>query len=397
MSATIRNSIADLKDEIAAYRRSLHENPQTAYEETFASNLVAEKLTEWGITHERDIAVTGIVATIEGEKNTSGKGVGLRADMDALDIQELGDKAHASKTPGKMHACGHDGHTAALLGAAKFLNENRNFDGKVHLIFQPAEEGQRGAHKMIEEALFERFPCETIYGLHNWPQMPKGTVATRVGPIMASADIVRMTVKGKGGHAARPHACVDPIVVGSHIITALQTLISRYKHPVEPAVLSITYFNAGTGAHNIIPDNAHMVGTLRTYSHDLRMELKDKIEETARGIAKAMGADIDYEFEIVLDPTVNTPDETAFCLDIAREMVGDENVQDDILPSMGGEDFGRMLMDVPGCYVWFGQGEEPDSYHTQGLHTPLYDFNDDIIPLAIEYWARIVERALPLK
>ncbi|MEZ5815064.1 MAG: M20 aminoacylase family protein [Alphaproteobacteria bacterium] len=385
-----------MKDEIAGYRRALHENPQTAYEETFASDLVAEKLTEWGIPFERGIAVTGIVATIEGERNTSGRAVGLRADMDALDIEEADNKAHKSRIPGKMHACGHDGHTATLLGAAKYLSENRNFNGKVHLIFQPAEEGKKGAHMMIDEGLFRRFPCDSIYGLHNWPQLPKGTVATRSGPIMASADIIRMTIKGKGGHAAMPHRTIDPIVIGAHVVSALQTLVSRYTHPAEAVVLSITTFHAGAGAHNIIPDNASLVGTLRTYDEELRQALKDRIGETARGIARAMGGDIDYEFETVLDPTINTPNETAFCVDIAREMFGEHNVNDDVTPSMGGEDFGRMLMDVPGCYIWMGQGEpdEPDSNHNHGLHTPRYDFNDEIIPLAVEYWARVVEKAL---
>jgi len=398
MTATIRNSIADLKDEIAGMRRAMHENPQTAYEETFASDLVAEKLSEWGIEHERGIAVTGIVATIEGEQNTSGKAIGLRADMDALDIEEANNKPHKSKNPGKMHACGHDGHTATLLGAAKYLSENRNFNGKVHLIFQPAEEGKKGAHMMIEEGLFKRFPCNSVYGLHNWPQMPKGTVATRTGPIMASADIIRMTIKGKGGHAAMPHRTVDPIVMGAQIVTALQTLVSRYRHPAEPVVLSITSFQAGTGAHNIIPDEATMVGTLRTYNEELRQDLKNKIEETARGIAKAMGGDIDYDYEQVLDPTINTPKETDFCVGIAREIFGEHSVNDDVTPSMGGEDFGRMLFDVPGCYIWMGQGEDdPASNHNNGLHTPRYDFNDEIIPLGVEYWAKIVENALPLE
>lgn len=397
MSANIRNSIAALKEEITAYRRAMHENPQTAYEETFASDLVAETLSAWGISFERGLAKTGIVATIEGERKTSGKAIGLRADMDALDIEEADNKPHRSKNPGKMHACGHDGHTACLLGAAKYLSENRNFNGCVHLIFQPAEEGAQGAHRMIEDGLFDKFPCDEIYGLHNWPYLPKGQIATRSGAIMASADHFRITVKGRGGHAAIPHQTVDPIVIGAQIVTALQTLVSRYKHPLDPVVISITNFNAGTGAHNIIPDDAKMFGTLRTYNEALRQGLKNKIGETARGIARAMGGDIDYVFDPILDPTVNTSRETAFCVDIARELLGEHNVDADVVASMGGEDFGRMLMDVPGCYIWMGQSEaEPQSNHNQDLHTPRYDFNDDIIPLAIEYWARIVEKALPL-
>ena len=399
MSAQIRNSIADLKEEIAGYRHAMHENPQTAYEEEFASGLVRDKLSEWGIQFEDKIAVTGIVATIEGEQNDSGKSIGLRADMDALDIEEADNKPHKSKIPGKMHGCGHDGHTATLLGAAKYLHENRgNFNGTVHLIFQPAEEGHKGAHRMIEEGLFERFPCDTIYGLHNWPQLPLGTAATSPGPIMASADIIRMTIKGKGGHAAMPHRAVDPIVLGAQVISALQTLISRYRHPAEPVVLSITTFHAGTGAHNVIPDDAKLVGTLRTYDQALRQDLGKKIEQVARGVAQSMGGDIDYEFNMILDPTINTPKETEFCVGIAREIFGEHNVDPDVTPSMGGEDFGRMLFDVPGCYIWMGQGEEdPESNHNHMLHTPRYDFNDELIPLGIEYWAQIVENALPLK
>lgn len=393
----IRNSIAVLKDEIAAYRRAMHENPGTAYEEFFASDLVAKKLTEWSIPFERGIAKTGIVATIEGNRNTSGKAVGLRADMDALDILEEPNKPWKSKIPGKMHGCGHDGHTACLLGAAKYLNETRNFDGRVHLIFQPAEEGHRGAHMMIDEGLFRKFPCDRIFGLHNWPNLPKGTVATRKGPIMASSDVFDLTIKGRGGHAAQPHRTIDPVVIGAQIVVALQTLISRSTRPTEPAVLSITNFNAGTGAHNVIPDNAIITGTLRTYDEELRQSLHKQIGATARGIAQAMGADIDYDFRFVLDPTINDPQATDFCVDIARRLFGEHNVDADVTPSMGGEDFGRMMADIPGCYIWMGQGEaDMHSPHNQGLHTPRYDFNDEIIPIAIEYWAQVVETALPL-
>jgi amidohydrolase len=394
----IRNSIAVLKDEISTYRRSMHENPQTAYEETFASDLVAAKLAEWDIPFERGIARTGIVATVQGAKTGSGRAIGLRADMDALDIFEERNKPWISKIPGKMHACGHDGHTACLLGAAKYLKDNPNFDGTVHLIFQPAEEGHKGAHMMIDEGLFRKYPCNAIYGLHNWPQLPKGTVALRSGPIMASSDTFYLTVRGKGGHAAKPETTIDPIVIGAHIVTALQTLVSRIASPIDPAVLTITYFAAGTGAHNVIPDDARLLGTLRTYDQGLRLKLRDKIGEVAGGIAGAMGAQIEYDFRFGLDPTINSPAESAFCAKIARQIFGENNVDDNVNPSMGGEDFGRMLMDVPGCYIWMGQGEaeDPISPHNQGLHTPRYDFNDEIIPMAIEYWVRVVENALPL-
>lgn len=395
----IRNSIAVLKEEIAGYRRAMHENPQTAYEETFASGLVQSKLKEWGIPFETGLGVTGVVATIEGNKNKSGKSVGLRADMDALNIIEEQNKPWVSKTPGKMHGCGHDGHTAMLLGAAKYLKENPNFDGRVHLIFQPAEEGGKGAHAMIRDGLFSKFPCDRVFGMHNWPQIPRGKIALRAGPFMASSDVFRMEINGKGGHAAYPHRTIDPIVLGSQIVTALQTLVSRYRRPTDPAVLSITNFNAGTGAHNVIPDNAYLTGTLRTYDQELRKTLSKQIGDMARGIAMAMGGDVKFNYDFVLDPTINEPESTEFCAAIAKSLAGESNVDTDPAPSMGGEDFGAMLLERPGCYIWMGQGEpdQPGSNHNHGLHTPRYDFNDDIIPLGIEYWARVVEESLPLK
>lgn len=395
----IRPEITALKDEITDYRRAMHQHPQTAYEETFASDLVAEKLAAWKIPHQRDIAVTGIVATIEGKKNSSKKAIGLRADMDALDILEENNKSWPSKIPGKMHGCGHDGHTAMLLGAAKYLNETRNFDGLVHLIFQPAEEGQKGAHRMIEEGLFRNFPCDQVFGLHNWPILPKGTIAMRTGPIMAASDIFRLKILGRGSHAAQPHRAIDPVVIGSQIVTALQSLISREKSGIEPAVLSITNFKAGTGAHNVIPETAELIGTVRTYDQTLRLRLKERIGAMAQGIAAAMGATVEYSYDLILDPTINDPQATAFCGDIAKSIVGGQNVDMDVDPSMGGEDFGAMLLERPGCYIMMGQGE-PDVANSPcnyGLHTPRYDFNDSIIPLGIEYWVRVTEAALPLK
>ena len=392
----IRNSIHDLKDEITAYRRAMHENPQTAYEETFAANLVKEKLTEWGISFEDGIAVTGIVATIEGETNNSGKTIGLRADMDALDILEDNNKPHASKTPGKMHGCGHDGHTAMLLGAAKYLSENRNFDGKVHLIFQPAEEGAGGAHKMIAEGLFKRFPMDAVFGLHNWPKIPKGQIALRSGPIMAAAERFDITITGKGGHAAMPHKTIDPIVIGTQVVSALQTLVSRSADPLDPVVISVTNFHAGSGAFNVIPDTAKLSGTLRAFDPQTRSTMITRICEVVRDVSAALGGKGECTFVPGgYDPTVNTEAETAFCADIAKALVGEANVDTNVAPSMGAEDFGAMLQAVPGCYIWMGQGEEDDeSNHNQGLHTPAYDFNDDLIPMGIEYWVRVVERSL---
>jgi hippurate hydrolase len=395
---TIRQTILDINEEIKTSRREMHQNPGTAYEEEFASALIQKKLKEWDIRFESGIATTGVVATLEGKRNKSGKSIGLRADIDALDILEENNKPHASRIPGKMHGCGHDGHTAMLLGAAKILKDDPDFDGIVHFIFQPAEEGEKGAHAMIAEGLFEKFPCESVYGLHNWPYLPRGTLATRPGPIMACADFFEIVIKGTGGHAATPHRCVDPIVVGSQIINALQTLVSRYTDPIEPVVLSVTNFISGTGAFNVIPDDAVLKGTMRCFDNELREDLNGKIEEISTSIARAMGAQIEYRYDYVIDATVNDPQATEACVEIARGLFGEHNVDDDMMPSPGGEDFGAMLFERPGCYVVLGQAEpgKIDSPSNFGLHTPRYDFNDDIIPLGMEYWVRLVENLMPL-
>ncbi len=395
---TLINSIAAMKDEITACRRELHQNPQTSYEEFFASDLIARKLTEWGITFERGIAVTGIVATIEGQKSSEGKAIALRADMDALDMPDQAGQPWASLIPGKMHGCGHDGHTAMLLGAAKYLSETRNFDGKVHLIFQPAEEGGSGAMKMIEEGLFKKYPVQAAYGMHNWPGLPRGTIALRSGPIMASSDSFEITITGKGGHAAMPHLNVDPIVAASQIVTALQSIVSRQVDPVDQAVVSITNFNAGSGAFNVIPETAKLTGTFRTFRVETRSFIKRRIEEITQSVAAAYGTKVAFIMNDGYDPTINTPEQSAFCANIARAIVGDTNVNANVDPCMGAEDFGAMLQEVPGCYIWMGQGEPsaPQSPHNKGLHNTGYDFNDDIIPTGIEYWAKLVETALPL-
>lgn len=392
------NSIAALKEEITAARRELHQNPQTAYEETFASDLVAKKLTDWGIPFKRGMAGTGIVATIEGQKTDSGKAIGLRADMDALDMIETSGQPWASKIPGKMHGCGHDGHTAMLLGAAKYLSETRNFNGKVHLIFQPAEEGGAGAMKMIAEGLFKQFPMKAVYGMHNWPGIPRGKMGLRPGPIMASSDSFDIVITGKGGHAALPHLNIDPIVAGSHIVTALQSIVSRQVDPVDQGVVSITNFKAGQGAHNVIPEQAHLSGTYRAFRVETRKLLQQRIEEIATGLAKTFNTTIEIKFHDGYDPTINTPEESVFCANIARELLGAGNVDDNVEPCMGAEDFGAMLLEAPGCYVWMGQGEpdKKDSPHNKFLHNTGYDFNDEIIPLGVEYWARLAEAALPL-
>ncbi len=395
---TTINSIADMKDEIAAYRRSLHENPQTCYEETFASDLVASKLKEWGISFERGWAKTGIIATIIGQKNDSGAAIGLRADMDALDIIETSGQPWASKIPGKMHGCGHDGHTAMLLGAAKYLAETRNFNGKVHLIFQPAEEGGAGAIKMISEGLFEKHPMKAVFGMHNWPGMKFGEIGLRAGPIMASSDSFEITITGRGGHAAMPHRNIDPIVAGTHIVTALQTIVSRQVDPVDQAVLSITNFKSGTGAWNVIPDTATLTGTFRAFKVETRKLIEQRIQEIGSAIAASLGCGFALNVNDGYDPTINSTAESLFCADIARGLVGAENVNADVEPCMGAEDFGAMLQQVPGCYIWMGQAvPDAKSPHNKGLHNAGYDFNDDIIPMGIEYWVRVAQAALPLQ
>jgi amidohydrolase len=394
---TTSNSIAALKDEIAAYRRELHQHPQTCYEETFASDLVQRKLTEWGIPFKTGYGITGVVATIEGQKKDSGKSIALRADMDALDMVEASGQPWASKIPGKMHGCGHDGHTAMLLGAAKHLSETRNFNGTIHLIFQPAEEGGNGADRMIREGLFKDFKIDAVFGMHNWPGMKKGTIGLKPGPIMASSDSFTITVSGKGGHAAMPNRSVDPIVIASQIVTALQSIVSRQVDPVDQAVVSITNFNAGSGAFNVIPDKAVLTGTYRAFKVETRAFLKQRIEEISAGLASTLGGSATCDFFDGYDPTINSAAESAFCVEVARALVGPENVDAAVEPCMGAEDFGAMLQQVPGCYIWMGQAEDdPKSPHNKGLHNVGYDFNDEIIPTGIEYWARVAEAALPL-
>lgn len=395
---TTINSIAAMKDEIAATRRALHENPQTAYVETFASAHVQEKLTAWGIPFKAGYAKTGIVAMIAGQKTDSGRAIGLRADMDALDITEASGQPWTSKIPGKMHGCGHDGHTAMLLGAAKYLSQTRNFNGTVYLIFQPAEEGGAGAIRMMEEGLFRDYPMNAIFGLHNWPAMKRGEIGLRAGPIMASSDSFEITITGKGGHAALPHRIVDPILAAAHLVTALQSVVSRQIDPVDQAVLSITNFNAGTGASNVIPDRAVLTGTYRAFQVETRALLERRLREISQSIAHSFGCECAVTVNDGYDPTINSAAESAFCADIARALVGAENVNANVEPCMGAEDFGAFLREVPGCYIWMGQGEPdaPDSPHNKGLHNAGYDFNDDIIPLGVEYWARLAEAALPL-
>ncbi len=394
----IRKPIQATHTELIRYRHDLHQNPGTAYEEHFAADLVRSKLKEWNIKFEDGIAETGIVATIEGHKNTSGKSLGLRADMDALDIIEQFNKPWTSRIAGKMHACGHDGHTSMLLGAAKHLKENPNFDGTVHLIFQPAEEGAGGAKKMLAEGLFKHFPCDEIYAFHNWPWLPLGQVALKPGTMMAGSSKFYLTVNGLGGHAAQPEKTIDPIVISSQIVTAVQTIVSRYTDPSKRAVMSITNFNAGTGAHNIIPAIAELVGSVRTFDMETRGVIHDHLRDIAFNLGKAMGAEIELDFETICEPTINNEKTTKAATKIAQDIVGKKNVDTLMRPFMISEDFSYMLLERPGSYIFLGQGvpnaaDHPSNY---GLHTPQYDFNDHLLPLGVEFWTKLVETRLPL-
>lgn len=388
--------IQKIHDEMKSWRHELHKHPETSYTEFYASDFVKTKLKEMGIRFESDIAGTGVVGIIEGKKNTSGRGIGLRADLDALEIIEQTGLPYASCNHGKMHACGHDGHTTVLLGAAKYLNETKNFDGTVYLIFQPAEEEGCGADRMIDEGLFKRFPCNAVFGLHNWPWMPLGKIGMRVGPIMAAVDYFKIKITGKEGHAAVPQSFNDPIVAASQIVTALQTIVSR-MNPIESAIVSITNFNAGTGAINIIPREANLSGTIRTLSNEVQPQIKKRFYEIIENISNAFNVKCEIEYIVESCATVNTKNEIQISAEVAKEIVGAENVDTETVPYMTGEDFGAMLRVVPGTYIYLGQGTEDKTHHnSRALHHSEYDFNDDALTIGASYYARLAEKFLPL-
>jgi len=389
--------ILAFQPELQEIRRDLHAHPELCYEEQRTADVVAARLTEWGIPVVRGLGVTGVVGSIKN--GTSSRAIGLRADMDALPMQEINGFAHASRHPGKMHACGHDGHTAMLLGAAHHLATNRNFDGTVYLIFQPAEEGGGGARRMMDDGLFEQFPMEAVYGMHNWPGIPEGNFGVVAGPMMASSNEFRVTVRGKGAHAAQPHRGIDPVMVAVQIAQAWQTIVSREKNPLESAVLSITQIHAGS-ATNVIPDEAELVGTVRTFSTGVLDLIQRRMQEIASGVAAAFNASVDFTFKRNYPPLINHPEQTAFAVEAMRAVVGDARVDTNVEPTMGAEDFAFMLQEKPGCYVFIGNGEGAHRAGGHGLgpcqlHNTSYDFNDNLLPIGASFWVRLVEMSLP--
>jgi hippurate hydrolase len=381
--------------ELVHIRRDIHANPELGFEETRTSQLVADKLGEWGIEVHRGLAKTGVVGVIKGKQSSSGRAIGLRADMDCLPMHETGEVPHKSKVAGRMHACGHDGHTTMLLGAARYLAQTRNFDGTVNLIFQPAEEGGGGGRVMVEEGLFKKFPVDAVYALHNWPGLPVGKMAVRPGPTMAATDEIKIKVRGRGGHAALPHLAADPVVATAHIITALQTIASRNANPIDALVVSVCSMQTSqVGAFNVIPGHVELVGTVRSFSAEMRELAEKRIKEIATSVAQGLGASAEVEYRRGYPATVNTEKEAVFAAQVGEKVFGKGNVVTDGEPTMGGEDFSYMLQVKPGAYVFLGQGGQQGGCF---LHNPGYDFNDEVIPLGAGYLAALVEESLPLK
>jgi amidohydrolase len=384
----IIEQIVEQQQQMTTWRRHLHAYPELAFEEHLTAAFVADRLAEFGITVHRGLAGTGVVGTLS---TGDGPAIGLRADMDGLPIPEANDFSHRSTHAGRMHACGHDGHTAMLLGAVRYLAETRRFRGTVHFIFQPAEENEGGARKMIEEGLFERFPVRSVYGMHNWPGQPVGTIALRPGPMMAAFDIVQITVTGKGAHAAMPHLGNDPVLAASAIVTALQAVASRAIDPLDAAVVSVTQFHAGD-TWNVIPERAVLRGTTRALRPQVQDAVEAAVHRIVEGVAAAHGVGAQVHYERRYPPTINDPAETERAASAALLVAGEGNVDRDPAPSMGSEDFAFMLIEKPGCYVWIGNGPGEGGC---GLHNPRYDFNDAILPLGASYWAKLVESELP--
>ena len=389
--------IIAFQSELQQIRRDLHAHPELCYEEQRTADVVAARLTEWGIPIVRGLGITGVVGIIKN--GSSSRAIGLRADMDALPMQEINSFDHASVHPGKMHACGHDGHTAMLLGAAHHLATHRNFDGTVYLIFQPAEEGGGGARRMMDDGLFTQFPMDAVYGMHNWPGIAMGSFGVVAGPMMASSNEFRVVVKGKGAHAAQPHKGIDPVMVAVQIAQSWQTIVSREKNPLDTAVLSITQIHAGS-ATNVIPDEAVLIGTVRTFTTEVLDLIETRMGEIARHTAAGFNASVDFNFKRNYPPLVNHARETAFAIEAMKAVAGADQVDANTEPTMGAEDFAYMLQEKPGCYVFIGNGEGDHRAGGHGLgpcqlHNASYDFNDNLLPIGASYWVRLAEMSLP--
>jgi hippurate hydrolase len=375
-------------DDLIAIRRDLHAHPEIGFEEVRTSGIVAEKLKQWGIEVHRGIGGTGLVGVLKGKGN-GGKRIGLRADMDALPMEENTNLGWRSTVPGKFHGCGHDGHTTMLLGTARYLAETRNFDGTVHFIFQPAEEGLGGARAMIKDGLFEKFPCDEIYGLHNYPELSLGEIAVQPGPAMACADFFDISIQGYGSHGARPEMSKDAVVIAMALGQALQTIVSRNVAPAEPAVLSITQIHSGS-AYNVIPGDAKLCGTVRTFSEEVRQLIRERIKTISAGIAAAFAVEVSVDIRDIFSVLVNSPEQTEVVRDVARTVVDPAKVITPPVRPMASEDFADMLMAVPGAYFFVGQE------HSVPLHNSGYVFDDKIIPIGISMFARIIETRLPV-
>ena len=383
----IVNRIAEFHDEMTEWRHDLHTHPELGFEEYRTSDVVAAKLESFGIEVHRGLAGTGVVGVLKS--GNSNRTIGLRADMDALPILERGDedRPHRSVNAGVMHACGHDGHTTMLLGAAKYLAETQNFDGTVHFIFQPAEEGKGGGDRMVQEGLFDRFPCETVFGMHNIPGIPVGSFAVSEGPMMAARDNFEITIKGRGSHGAMPHHGIDPVLVGAHLVMALQSITSRNLDPQKALVISVTQFHAGH-AFNVVPDEMVLRGTCRVFDPDVQNSLPERISKIMEGVCATFGASAELNYMRGYPATINDPEQAGIAAEIAERLAGEERVDRNPTPMMGAEDFSYMLNQRPGAYIWAGNGD------TAGVHHPDYDFNDAALPHGASFWAQLVEDRL---
>jgi hippurate hydrolase len=385
---------------VTAIRRDIHAHPELCFEETRTADVIAKALTDWGIPIHRGLGTTGVVGIVKGTAGTSTRAVGLRADIDALPMTEKNTFAHASKHAGKMHACGHDGHTAMLLAAARHLSKNRNFDGTVYLIFQPAEEGGGGAREMIKDGIFDKFPMEAVFGAHNWPGMQVGQFALKNGPCFASSNEFRIVIRGKGSHAAMPHNGIDPVPIACQLVQGFQTIITRNKRPIDAGVISVTMIHAGE-ATNVVPDSVEIQGTVRTFTLEVLDLIEKRMKEVAENLCAAFDAGCEFEFTRNYPPTINHPAETEFVRGVMADVVGAENVQE-FEPTMGAEDFSYFLLEKPGCYFLIGNGDGSHRIGGHGmgpcmLHNPSYDFNDDLIPLGATLWVRLAEQWLAKK